>query len=156
MPQKLIDGVKIKKLTPHHDERGFLVELLRSDDREFYQKFGQCYITAVYPGVVKAWHCHRRQTDHFIGIRGMAKVVLYDGRDGSPTSGLINEFIMGEMNLQLLRIPNMVMHGFMGLGNRMAMILNVPTEVYDRENPDELREPWNTPKIPYDWAVKNG
>ena len=28
-----------------------------------FSKFGQIYVSATYPGVVKAWHYHRLQTD---------------------------------------------------------------------------------------------
>ncbi|GFP23902.1 dTDP-4-dehydrorhamnose 3,5-epimerase, partial [Candidatus Hakubella thermalkaliphila] len=107
----MIDGVKIKKLRVIPDERGFLMEMLRSDD-EIFEKFGQVYVTAGYPGVVKGWHYHRKQTDYFTVVKGMAKVVLYDGREGSPTHGEINEFFMGDMNQILLKIPPLVMHGF--------------------------------------------
>ncbi|MEK7290545.1 MAG: dTDP-4-dehydrorhamnose 3,5-epimerase family protein, partial [Planctomycetota bacterium] len=90
----MIDGVKIKKLKVIPDERGRLMEILRNDDAIFL-KFGQVYITTAYPGVVKAWHYHKIQTDHFAVVLGMMKVVLYDGRKDSPTFGQVNEFIAG-------------------------------------------------------------
>ena len=37
---RLIDGVKTKTLRLIADERGWLMEVLRSDDPEFFQKFG--------------------------------------------------------------------------------------------------------------------
>ena len=40
MPQKLIDGVRIKHLKVHADERGRLMEMLRADEDVFI-KFGQ-------------------------------------------------------------------------------------------------------------------
>jgi dTDP-4-dehydrorhamnose 3,5-epimerase len=46
----MIDGVKVKDLKVIPDERGLLMEMLRSDD-EVFQKFGQVYVTMVYPGV---------------------------------------------------------------------------------------------------------
>ena len=53
----MIDGVKIKKLKVIPDERGRLMEMLRSDD-DLFIKFGQVYMTTAYPGVVKGWHYH--------------------------------------------------------------------------------------------------
>ena len=91
----MIHGVKIKKLKVIPDERGRLMEMLRSDDGIFI-KFGQVYITTAYPGVVKAWHYHKKQIDHFVVVKGMMKVVLYDGRKESSTYREINEFFMGE------------------------------------------------------------
>ncbi|GFP19250.1 dTDP-4-dehydrorhamnose 3,5-epimerase [Candidatus Hakubella thermalkaliphila] len=151
----MIDGVKIKKLRVIPDERGFLMEMLRSDD-EIFEKFGQVYVTAGYPGVVKGWHYHRKQTDYFTVVKGMAKVVLYDGREGSPTHGEINEFFMGDMNQILLKIPPLVMHGFKALGTEPAYVINCPTEVYNYEQPDEYRLPYDTIEIPYDWGIKMG
>ena len=151
----MIEGVKVRKLRHIPDERGYLMEMLRSDWEE-YEKFGQVYITAVYPGVVKGWHYHKIQTDHFVCIHGMAKVVLYDGREGSPTHGEVNEFFMGEQNPVLLKIPAGVMHGFKGISQEMALIVNVPTELYNYEQPDEYRLPAHTDEIPYDWSRKDG
>ena len=151
----MIEGVQVRKLRLIPDERGFLMEMLRSDWPEF-EKFGQVYVTAVYPGVVKGWHYHKMQTDHFICVHGMAKVVLYDGREGSPTYGEVNEFIMGPLNPVLLKIPKGVYHGFKGISQEMALIVNVPTELYNYAQPDEYRLPAHNSEIPYDWARKDG
>jgi dTDP-4-dehydrorhamnose 3,5-epimerase len=151
----VIDGVKVRKLRLIPDERGFLMELMRSDWEEF-ERFGQVYLTAVYPGVVKGWHYHNLQDDHFVCIHGMAKVVLYDGREGSPTHGEVNEFFMGMLNPIMLKIPKGVYHGFKGISEEMTLIVNVPTQLYNYENPDEYRMPAHTDEIPYDWTRKDG
>ena len=151
----MIEGVSVRKLRLIPDERGFLMEMFRSDWEEF-TKFGQTYVTAVNPGAVKAWHYHKIQTDHFICVAGMAKVVLYDGREGSPTYGEINEFFMGTLNPVLLKIPPFVYHGFKGISQEMTLIVNVPTELYNYATPDEYRLPAHTDDIPYDWARKDG
>ena len=90
--------------------------------------------SVVYPGVVKGWHYHRKQTDHFVFVKGMAKVVLYDSRETSPTRGEVNEYFMGEQNPILLVIPPFVLHGMKGIGVEPAYLVNTPTEhyVYDR------------------------
>src|SRR3990172_673199 len=134
----MIDGVKTKEIKVIPDERGFLMEMLRSDD-EIFERFGQIYMTCCYAGVVKGWHYHRLQTDHFVCVRGMAKVVLFDGRDESASNGEINEFFMGEQRQILLKIPPLVMHGFKAVGNEHAYIINCPTEQYNRREPDEYR-----------------
>jgi len=151
---KLIDGVKIKKLKVIPDERGYLMEMLRCDD-EFYQKFGQVYLTVAYPGVVKGWHYHKKQIDHFVVVRGTLKVVLYDGREESPTHGEINEFFMGEHNPMLLVIPTYVLHGMKGIGTEGGLLINVPTEPYNYDEPDEFRVHPHDNDIPYDWVRKD-
>jgi dTDP-4-dehydrorhamnose 3,5-epimerase len=146
----LIEGVIVKELRFIPDERGRLMEILRRDD-PFWEKFGQVYITTAFPGMIKAWHSHRYQADHFAVLAGMAKVVLYDSREESPTFGSINEFFPGEYNPRLIHIPPLVWHGFKALGTRETLLLNCPTEPYNHENPDEFRLPPNSEKIPYDW-----
>ncbi len=151
----MIEGVVVKELRMIPDERGYLMEMLRSDWPEF-ERFGQVYVTAVYPGVVKGWHYHKIQTDHFICLQGMAKVVLYDDREGSKTRGEVAEYYIGWQRPRLLKIPPGVLHGFKGIGQEMALIVNVPTEVFNYEEPDEYRLPPHTDQVPYDWSRKDG
>lgn len=153
--KRLIHGAAIKPLKVMPDERGRLMEILRNDD-PLFQKFGQVYLTTAYPGVVKAWHYHTKQTDHFCVVRGMAKVVLYDGRKSSPTYRMINEFFIGELNPSLVVIPNLVMHGYKAIGTDQVYLINLPTETYNYANPDEHRLPPDTKSIPYDWSRKDG
>jgi dTDP-4-dehydrorhamnose 3,5-epimerase len=151
----VIEGVEIKQLTKHADERGSLMELLRCDDAIF-RKFGQAYVSLNYPGVVRGWHYHKKQDDHFAVVKGMAKVALYDAREGSPTQGEVDEFFLGEQNNILLKIPMGVMHGYKTVGSEPSLLINFPTEAYDPQQPDEYRLPWDTDQIPYDWAIKMG
>jgi dTDP-4-dehydrorhamnose 3,5-epimerase len=151
----MIDGVRTKRLKVIPDERGLLMEMLRDDD-DIFQKFGQVYLSVVYPGVVKGWHYHKKQTDHFVFVKGMAKVVLFDDRESSATRGEVNEFFMGEHNPILLVIPPLVLHGMKGVGGEPAYLVNVPTEHYVYDDPDEHRVDPNDPKIPYRWELKHG
>ena len=149
-----IHDVKIRNLEVIPDERGRLMEMLRADD-ELFRGFGQLYLTTAYPGVVKAWHLHRKQWDHFVCVAGMAKVVLFDNRPESRTCGEVNEFFLGEHNPILVQVPPMVYHGFKCISDREAIMINCPTEVYNREDPDEVRlDPYDN-DIPYDWARKD-
>jgi len=149
-----IDGVKIKPLRVIPDERGRLMEILRCDD-DVFEKFGQVYMTSVYPGAVKAWHYHKLQSDNMAVAHGMLKLVLYDGRDDSPTRGELMEFFLGEHNPILVHIPPMVYHGFKGICPEETLVINCPTEPYDREKPDEHRLDAHTDEIPYDWTRKD-
>ncbi len=151
----MIEGVRTKKLNVIPDERGRLMEVLRSDD-DLFIRFGQAYVTTACPGVVKAWHHHKKQHDNFACIAGMMKVVLYDSRDGSPTKGEINEFFIGAHNPMLVQIPPGVMHGFKCISENEAMVLNCPTEPYNYDDPDEYRIPAHSTEIPYDWSRKDG
>jgi len=152
----MIEGVKVKKLRVIPDERGRLSEILRADDPEFFIKFGQVYITTAYPGVVKAWHYHKKQWDNMAVIHGMMKIVLYDPRENSPTKGEINEFFAGIHNPILIQIPPMVYHGFKCISEYEAIVINCPTELYNYENPDEYRIDPHNNDIPYDWSRRDG
>ncbi|HPQ39728.1 MAG TPA: dTDP-4-dehydrorhamnose 3,5-epimerase family protein [bacterium] len=151
----MIEGVKTRELKRIPDERGYLMEMFRADWPEF-EEFGQVYITAVYPGVVKGWHYHKLQDDNFVCVAGMAKVVLYDGREGSPTFGEVNEFFIGTLKPMLVQIPKGVYHGFKGISEDVTLIVNIPTRTYNYQTPDEYRLPAHTDAIPYDWTRKDG
>ncbi len=151
----MIYGVKVKKLKVIPDERGRLMEILRSDD-EIFTKFGQVYMTTSYPGVVKAWHYHKHQADHMTVVKGMMKIVLYDNREGSKTKGEVNEFFAGEHNPILIAIPEMIYHGFKCISETEAVVINIPTAVYSYAQPDEYRIDPHKNDIPYDWSRKDG
>ena len=151
----MIDGVEVKRLKWNIDERGRLIELVRKDD-DFFNKFGQVYLTTAYPGVVKAWHYHKEQVDHMGVIKGRMKIVLYDGRENSPTKGELNEFFSGEYDPKVIRIPQKVYHGFKCVSEEEAFVINTVSEVYNSKDPDEYRLDWDTDKIGYDWSRKNG
>jgi len=147
-----IEGVWIKDLKVIPDERGRLMEILRNDD-EGFDRFGQVYLSTVRPGVVKGWHLHRVQEDLVTCVKGMVKLAMYDARDASPTQGLVREVFIGEHNPQLVRIPAGVYHGWKCISDEEAYVLNVPTEPYNRESPDEYRAAWDSPDIPYSWDI---
>jgi len=151
----MIDGVRTKKLSLIPDERGRLMEILRNDE-DIFQQFGQVYLTTTYPGVVKAWHFHKIQDDFITCVKGMLKLVLYDGREDSKTKGEIDEFFIGDFNPLLVKVPKMVFHGWKCVSREEALVVNVPTEPYDRARPDEYRLDPHQNDIPYRWERKDG
>jgi dTDP-4-dehydrorhamnose 3,5-epimerase len=151
----MIDGVATKLLKCIPDERGRLMEILRNDEAIF-TGFGQVYMTTTYPHVVKAWHYHKKQDDHITCVKGVLKLVLYDGRKKSPTFGEINEFFIGDYNQMLVKVPKMVYHGWKCVSEEEAIVINIPTEPYNRTNPDEYRLDPHINDIPYAWERKDG
>ena len=140
----------VKELKQISDERGTLTEILRCDDLEFVG-FGQVYSTTAYPGVVKAWHSHFYQRDAICCVSGMIKLVLFDEREDSPTKNDVDEYFIGERNPLLILVPKKVWHGFKCISEKEAVVVNIPTKPYNREEPDEFRLPVDTDRIPYDW-----
>jgi dTDP-4-dehydrorhamnose 3,5-epimerase len=146
----------VKPLVVHSDERGRLFEVLRSDEAIF-SRFGQAYVSCTWPGAVKGWHWHERQDDYFTCLSGMLKLVVWDDRPDSPTRGVLDEIFIGDHNLALVVVPRQTWHGWKCVSDREAMVLNLVTETFDRDNPDEKRlPPHGNGVIPYDWARRDG
>ncbi|MBU4149021.1 MAG: dTDP-4-dehydrorhamnose 3,5-epimerase family protein [Candidatus Omnitrophica bacterium] len=148
----MIQDVQVKKLKIVTDERGRLMEILRSDE-EIFQKFGQVYMTTAFPGVTKAWHYHKKQDDHFTCVSGVMKLALYDGREDSPTKGEVNDFTISLDDPILVKIPKLVYHGFKCVSDKEAVVINIPTMTYNYKEPDEYRIDAFENDIPYDWHV---
>ena len=149
----MIDGVKLVPKRRIVDDRGAIFHMLRRDDPEF-REFGEIYFSKVWPGVVKAWHIHTRMTLNYMLIVGGARLVLYDDRPGSPTSGRHQEIALDPMVPQLVIIPPMVWNGFKGIGTEAAIIANCATEPH---TPDEIqRRPHDDPYFRYDWSQRHG
>lgn len=151
----MIHDVETKDLQINADSRGSLTEIWRSD-WSFYDEDDEpemSYVSMSYPGIVRAWHRHRRgQIDHFVVPKGKVKVVAYDDREESPTRGEVDERIIGEGNMVAVRVPGDCWHGFEVVGDQRAFLVNFPTELYDYENPDEERLPYDSDRIPYEWT----
>ena len=149
-----IHDVELRDLQVNADERGHLVETFREDWSEYDPEPAMSYYSMSYPGVIRAWHRHTRgQVDHFVCPQGRIKVGVYDDRDGSPTQGELNTFVIGEHDQQLVRIPGECWHGFKVIGNEQALLVNFPTKLYDYEDPDEQRLPHDCDEIPLNWEA---
>ena len=150
IPKVSIEGVEVKELVTHADERGFFREVIRETDG-FFDHFGQWSHSLMYPGTVKAWHIHKLQTDWWYVV-GAVKVALYDTREESPTKGQLMEFLMGDLQPGCVKIPPGVAHGYKVIGGDPAMLVYMTDRFY---NPaDEGRTPHNQPGINYDWETQ--
>jgi dTDP-4-dehydrorhamnose 3,5-epimerase len=145
----LIDGVMIKALERHKDERGFFEEIIRVNDPFFTEGFAQLSHSLMHNNVIKAWHIHKTQVDWWYVTRGTLKVALYDTREHSPTHKTLNEFHIGDFGDNLvIKIPSGVAHGCKVLGDT-AELVYITSGTY---NPDEEgRIAHDDPEIGYDW-----
>ena len=152
-PGKIIHGVSIRALIVIPDERGSIYHMLKSTDPHF-QKFGEIYFSAVFPGAIKAWHIHKEMTLNYAVVAGRIKMVLFDDREHSPTRGVLQELFLGPENYSLVTVPPMVWNGFKGVGTERALVANCATLAHD---PNEIMrlDPFSD-KIPYDWDLKHG
>lgn len=145
----MIDGVIVRDLVTHTDERGFFREIIRVTDDFFSEGFGQWSHSHMYTGVIKAWHLHRVQVDWWYVTAGVLRVGLHDLREQSLTHGRTMDFLMGDQQpARLLKIPPGVAHGCKVVQGPVGL-LYVTSHVYNPE--DELRIPHDDPGIGFDW-----
>jgi dTDP-4-dehydrorhamnose 3,5-epimerase len=156
-----LDGARSYQLTKHADERGFFAELLRQDWAELLgdDVVVQAALSVSQPGVIRAWHRHNRgQVDYIVILDGKVKIAAYDDVINSPTKGKLVEIVASGEELQAVRIPGHYWHGTKNIGSKPSTTLYFFTRLYDYDDPDEERKPWNDPTItnprtglPYDW-----
>ena len=144
----MIEGVLVTPLQKIPDERGTIMHMLRVDAPHF-EKFGEIYFALSYPGIVKAWHKHTRQTQNYAVVSGMIKLVLYDSRSESDTTNQVQTVYLGEDNYCLVRIPPQIYYGYKTIGVKPALLANCPTEPHDPTEAERLD--MNDATIPYHW-----
>lgn len=166
-PKKLIAGVILHPLKINQDQRGLLIETLKSNWPDVFNQelpFNQSYFSLTKSGLARdedLWHIHPTQTDRFVVIRGSIVFALCDQRENSQTFGLLNLFLMGEKNSAdsqyLLLIPSGVLHSFCAIGQESAYLLAYPNRIYDPA--EEGRVPFKQAGVkfpdgsPFSWNV---
>ena len=147
----IIDGVHCKEVLHVPRDHGVITEIYRPEWDPTSLPVVQCYQSRLFPGAIGAWSCHSKQIDRLFVNQGHMKVVMYDGREDSPTYGVVNEFHIGDTRPTFAVIPTGVWHGVQNLGTTDVLMLNFPTIAYQYEDPDHYRLPYDTEKIPYSW-----
>lgn len=147
----MIQGVEVKELVSHADDRQVFREILRVSDPIFAEGFGQLSMAVMYPGMAKAWHIHQQQVDWWYVAIGAVKLALHDLRPDSPTYGETQEVFLGpDYGHKVVKIPPGVAHGSKVIGDT-SWLFYVTSRVY---NPaDEGRIPHDDPAIGYDWTA---
>jgi dTDP-4-dehydrorhamnose 3,5-epimerase len=148
----MIEGVQVIPLRRIPDERGTIYHMLKCTD-PYFQQFGEIYFSTIYKGSIKGWHKHSEMTLNYACIFGRIKLVLYDGREGSPSHGRLKEVYLGPDNYSLVIIPPDVWNGFKGMSEPYAMVANCCTHAHDPSRSDRM-DPFSD-RIPYDWDVKH-
>ena len=139
-----IDGVIVKDLVKHLDERGWLAELFREDEilPEYLPVMG--YISMTHPGVARGPHEHVYQAD-FFGFLGPSnfKLYLWDNRKSSSTYMTKQTIFVGEDGPKSVVIPPGVVHAYRNIGGKAGMVVNFPNRLFagkgKKERVDEVR-----------------
>ncbi len=148
-----INGVVIKHLVRHSDQRGWLVELYRNDELEYEFLPAMSYVSATEPGIARGPHEHRDQADLFCFIGpSVFRLYLWDARAWSPTNGRKMVVEVGEGKLTSVLVPAGVVHAYKNIGTVAGWVINLPNRLYAgkgrREPVDEIRHE-NDPHSPY-------
>ncbi|HXY92106.1 MAG TPA: dTDP-4-dehydrorhamnose 3,5-epimerase family protein [Acidimicrobiia bacterium] len=146
--QTPIAGVRFRPTRPVPHEDGSVTEIARSSWDDLDREIVQVHVTTTFPGRVRAWGLHRRSTDRLFVVSGLVSIVVYDGREDSPTFGAVNEFRVSERNPGLLQIEPFLYHGWKNIGTDEAFIVNMPSAQYRYDGPDALDLPYESPHAP--------
>lgn len=149
--QGFIDGVHLREVKNVIKNRGgILTEVFRSDWGLDHNVIDQVFQNVLNPKQISGWHVHAETTDRIFINLGLMKVVLFDGRKNSPTYGVINEFMLGDIRPGLLIVPPGIWHAVQNISHTASALLNLVDKAYQYEGPDHIRLPIDSPKIPYD------
>jgi dTDP-4-dehydrorhamnose 3,5-epimerase len=153
---RLTEGVMVRDLQTHVDERGSLVELF--DPRWGWHDeplvFAYCF--TIHPGYVKGWNLHQHHEDRYCLLQGEMELVFYDPRPGSATYGEVSRIVLSEYHRRLVNVPRNVWHADHNIGNKDVVVVNFPTKAYDHANPDKFRLPIDSELIPYKFSGTKG
>jgi len=147
--QMTIDGVIHREMRPVITGYGYLIEAFRSEWSQANSVVDQIFMSSLSPYAIRAWHAHSETTDRLFVISGRARIVLFDGREGSPTFNVINEFRVAPLRPALLVIPPRVWHGVQNIDAEPLILLNAVDTAYQYESPDHWKVPSDSPQIPY-------
>jgi dTDP-4-dehydrorhamnose 3,5-epimerase len=150
-----IEGVESVRLEPHLDHRGSLFEIINFDHGFWREPVVYAYGVGISPGRIKGWGMHKLQTDRYLIVHGTVRVVLYDGRDDSPTHDRLEVYWLSGEQPSLLAIPPGVWHADHNWGDAYGLIVNFPTRAYDRDNPDKYRLDPHSGEIAFDWSLRD-
>ncbi len=95
---------------------------------------GQVNFSVQYPGVIKAWHRHKLQTDFWLCLQGHLRIGV-----ACRDRGVSWTVVSGEKNPGIAIIPPTLWHGASTVGHVPAGLLYYVTKAFDPKNPDEER-----------------
>src|SRR6476469_4642051 len=90
-----IAGVFVVEPDQHGDERGLFVETYRREWFPRGREMLQSNRADRQAGCIVGLHYHLHQADYWYVPNGLARVVLHDLREGSPTDGKTLELDLG-------------------------------------------------------------
>ena len=147
-PHALPDGVELRPLIAHRDDRGWVAEYFRDEWPTGIAPV-QWAVTVTGAGVMRGVHVHIRHDDYFVLLQGGAIVGLHDLRPGSPTRGRAAMLELRGEEPTAVIIPPGVGHGFLFLTPSIYVVGT--SHCYDPT--DELGCHWRDPDLGFTWPA---
>ncbi|RJR15887.1 MAG: dTDP-4-dehydrorhamnose 3,5-epimerase [Nitrospiraceae bacterium] len=134
-----MEGLEVKELGLHKDQRGWLAEILRDDQNPFRPVMS--YLSMTNLGYSRGPHEHKEQTDCFCFV-GRFRIYLWDNRDNSSTYG--EHKIIDTSDIPTMAIvPPGIVHAYRNIGSVQGLVINLPDKLYGgwgkTEDIDEIR-----------------
>ena len=139
-----IAGVEIRSLKRHLDDRGWLVEIFRTDELEPKIRPVMAYVSETLPGLIRGPHEHVQQTDYFCFLGPSTfEITLWDNRPSSPTYWSRQTVVAGEDNPCVVIVPEGVVHAYRNRGAKPGWVIDCTNRLYAgegrKEEVDEIR-----------------
>ena len=151
-----IEGVRYERLQRLVDHRGSLIEAANVEQPFWDEPMVHLEYVTIGPSVIKGWGVHKHSADRYVVAEGPMRVVLYDGRVGSPTERQFAQFHFSDQAPGRLYIPPGVWHANHNYSDHECTFLVFPTETYKHDAPDKHRVDPMSGEIPFDWELKQG
>lgn len=117
-------------LVRHTDDRGYLIELLKSE-----QSQTQIFFSTTRPGVTRGNHFHFNKVERFCVLKGKASI----GMRKVGTTDKIS-YIVEDTDNTVVDMPVLYTHNLTNIGTTELVCVFWTNEIFDKDNPDTYFE----------------
>ena len=121
----------IQNLEKHEDHRGWLTELLRTDE---IGEFNQVYCATIEPGEKRGGHYHKNRKEWFTIVRGDGVFKLWN-KELAKLKEVICIPVSGK-DLTRIHIPVDMFHEIENTGDSELIFVSAISDLYDKDNSD--------------------
>ncbi len=122
---------QVKNLEKHADKRGWLVEMLKTDEIDAGQSIKQIYAATIEPGCFRGGHYHKKRIEWFFIIGDNAEIILEDIKTKEKII-----IPVSSKRLQRITIYPEIAHVVINRGTEVVILLSAQNNIYDPRNAD--------------------
>lgn len=124
-----IPHFNVHQLDPKFDNRGHLVELVKSGSG------GQLFVSWTKPGITRGNHFHRRKVERFVVLQGQARIRLRR----MFSSEIVEVLVNGDEPISL-DIPTLHTHEITNIGDSLVLTAFWTDEIFNPSAPETYAE----------------